>query len=117
MESKISISGLVLILNILLVCVTCSPMKNISLSVFIGILFSAIGTASLFLTREALTAAIWLSFGNGLILSNLRLKKVDERGNMMVAPVPKVRLYVGIGLIVMAVLLLIFQVYLDQSQQ
>ncbi|MBD1396089.1 hypothetical protein H9Q13_02835 [Pontibacter sp. JH31] len=92
-------------------------MKNFSLSVIIGILFSAIGTASLFLTREALTAAIWLSFGNGLILSNLRFKKVDEAGNVVVPPVPKVRLYVGLGLIVMAVLLLLFQVYLDMSQQ
>ncbi|WP_018478011.1 hypothetical protein [Pontibacter roseus] len=88
-------------------------MKNLSLSVIIGILFSAIGTASLFLTRDPLMAAIWLSFGNGLIVSNLRLKRMDEQGNLVVAPVPKVRLYVGLGLIVMAVLLLLFQVYLD----
>jgi uncharacterized membrane protein YidH (DUF202 family) len=92
-------------------------MKNFSLSVLMGILFSAIGTASLFLTREALTAAIWLSFGNGLILSNLRFKKTDEAGNLVLPPVPKVRLYVGLGLIVLAVLLLLFQVYLDMSQQ
>lgn len=92
-------------------------MKNLSISVLIGILFSAIGTASLFLTQDALMAAIWLSFGNGLILSNLRLRKVDEMGNMVTAPVPKVRLYVGLGLIVMAVLLLLFQVYMDLSPQ
>ena len=118
--------------SIVAICLTCTTiypvfpdsnttvytcMKNFSLSVIIGILFSAIGTASLFLTREALTAAIWLSFGNGLILSNLRFKSVDEAGNVVVPPVPKVRLYVGLGLIVLAVLLLIFQVYLDMSQQ
>jgi uncharacterized membrane protein YidH (DUF202 family) len=91
-------------------------MKNLSLSVFIGILFSAIGTASLFMTREALTAAIWLSFGNGLILANLRFQKPDGNGNMVAAPVPKIRLYVGIALIVMAVLLLLFQVFTDLSQ-
>jgi hypothetical protein len=92
-------------------------MKNLSLSVIIGILFSAIGTASLFLTREALTAAIWLSFGNGLILANLQFKRIDEAGNIVTPPVPKARLYVGLALIVMAVLLLAFQVYLDINPQ
>lgn len=91
-------------------------MKNLSLSVIIGIIFSAIGTASLFLTRDPLMAAIWLSFGNGLILANLRFSKPDATGNMIAAPVPKVRYYVGIALIVMAVVLLIFQVYSDMSQ-
>lgn len=91
-------------------------MKNLSLSVIIGILFSAIGTASLFLTRDPLTAAIWLSFGNGLILANLRFNQVDDAGNSVAAPVPKVRFYVGIALIVMAVVLLLFQVYTDMSQ-
>jgi hypothetical protein len=91
-------------------------MKNLSLSVIIGILFSAIGTASLFLTRDPLMAAIWLSFGNGLVLANLRFSKPDAAGNMVAAPVPKVRLYVGIALIVMAVVLLLFQVYSDMSQ-
>lgn len=92
-------------------------MKNLNLSVIIGILFSAIGTASLFITRDALTAAIWLSFGNGLILSNLRFRRMDDTGSMVTAPVPKVRLYVGLALIVLAVLLLLFQVYLDLGQQ
>lgn len=90
-------------------------MKNLSLSVIIGILFSAIGTASLFLTRDPLMAAIWLSFGNGLILSNLRFSRPDATGNLVAAPVPKVRFYVGISLIVMAVVLLGVQVYTDMQ--
>ncbi|PKV75595.1 hypothetical protein [Pontibacter ramchanderi] len=91
-------------------------MKNLSLSVFIGLLFSAIGTASLFMTRDPLMAAIWLSFGNGLILSNLRFSKPDAAGNLVAAPIPKVRFYVGIGLIIMAVVLLGVQVYTDMQQ-
>lgn len=98
------------------VCVTCGAMKNLSLSIIIGILFSAIGTASLFLTRDPLMAAIWLSFGNGLILANLRFNRPDAAGNLVPAPVPRVRLFVGISLIVMAVVLLLFQVYLDMAQ-
>ena len=90
-------------------------MKNLNLSVIIGILFSAIGTASLFVTRDPLMAAIWLSFGNGLILSNLRFSNPDAAGNMVAAPVPKVRFYVGIALIVMAVALLGVQVYADMQ--
>ncbi|MBX0334715.1 hypothetical protein K3G39_15855 [Pontibacter sp. HSC-14F20] len=91
-------------------------MKNLSLSVIIGLLFSAIGTASLFLTRDPLMAAIWLSFGNGLILSNLRFSRPDTAGNLVAAPVPKIRFYVGIALIVMAVILLGVQVYTDMQQ-
>ncbi|PVY40721.1 hypothetical protein [Pontibacter virosus] len=91
-------------------------MKNISLSVIIGLLFSAIGTASLFLTRDPLMAAIWLSFGNGLILSNLRFNKPDAVGNMVASPIPKIRFYVGIALVVMAVVLLGVQVYMDMQQ-
>jgi uncharacterized membrane protein YidH (DUF202 family) len=91
-------------------------MKNLSLSVIIGILFSAIGTASLFLTRDPLMAAIWLSFGNGLILANLRFSKTDAAGNLVATPVPKVRLYVGIGLIVMAVVMLVLQVISDFNE-
>lgn len=91
-------------------------MKNLSISVIIGILFSAIGTASLFLTRDPLMAAIWLSFGNGLVLANLRFSKPDAAGNLVAAPVPKVRLYVGIGLIAMAVVLLVVQVYSDMQE-
>jgi hypothetical protein len=88
-------------------------MKNLSVSVIIGILFSAIGTASLFITRDALMAAIWLSFGNGLILANLQFKKQDVSGNVVAAPVPRIRYYAGLALIAMAVLLLGLQVYND----
>ncbi|ARS37747.1 hypothetical protein [Pontibacter actiniarum] len=90
-------------------------MKNLSIRVIIGILFSAIGMVSLFVTREALTAAIWLSFGNGLILSDLRFKQVDENGNVYSKPVPKMRLYTAIFLIVLAVLLLGLQIFLDMQ--
>ncbi|SIT80798.1 hypothetical protein [Pontibacter indicus] len=88
-------------------------MKNLSLTVIIGILFSAIGTASLFITQNPLMAAVWLSFGNGLILSNLRFSRPDAAGNMVAAPIPKVRIYVGVALIAMAVILLGVQVYSD----
>lgn len=91
-------------------------MKNLSLSVLIGILFSAIGTASLFLANDPLMAAIWLSFGNGLVLASLRFSKPDASGNPVAAPVPRIRQYVGIGLIVMAVVLLGIQVYADMQQ-
>lgn len=90
-------------------------MGKISIRVFIGILFSAIGMVSLFLTREALTAAVWLSFGNGLILSDLRFSATDEKGNVYVKPIPKARFYAAIFLIVFAMLLLALQVYLDMQ--
>lgn len=60
-----------------------------------------------------LTAAIWLSFGNGLIISSLRFKQVDEQGQAFYAPIPKARLYTGIFLIVLAVVLLIIQILAD----
>ncbi|MCC9135329.1 hypothetical protein ACFSKU_11645 [Pontibacter silvestris] len=88
-------------------------MKKLSITTFVGILFSAIGTVSLLLSREILTAAIWLSFGNGLILSGLRFTAKDEHGNVYVKPVPKIRLAVSVFLIVLAVALLGLQVYLD----
>ncbi len=88
-------------------------MKNISVRVIIGILFSAIGFASLLITKEALTAAVWLSFGNGLILSDLRLSGVDQNGQVYEKPIPKARTITAIALIVFAVLLLLFQMILD----
>ncbi|RDV14768.1 hypothetical protein DXT99_12420 [Pontibacter diazotrophicus] len=88
-------------------------MRKLSIWVIAGILFSAIGMVSLFMTREALTAAIWLSFGNGLILSDLRFSATDEKGKTYVKPVPKARYYTAIFLIVFAILLLALQVYLD----
>ncbi|QCR21974.1 hypothetical protein [Pontibacter sp. SGAir0037] len=91
-------------------------MKNLSLAVIIGILFSAIGTTTLIIFREALTAAIWLSFGNGLLVSNLRLKGVDEQGRQFVKPIPRIRVNIGLFLIVLAVMLLFLQVYLDLKQ-
>lgn len=91
-------------------------MKNLSIRVIIGLLFSAVGLVSLFLTREALTAAIWLSFGNGLILSDLRFTGVDESGKVYVKPIPKARFYTAIFLIIFAVLLLALQVYMDMQQ-
>lgn len=91
-------------------------MKNLSIRVLIGILFSVVGLVSLFLTQEALTAAIWLSFGNGLVLSDLRFSETDEQGNTYLKPVPKVRLYAAIFLIVLAVALLVLQVLQDMQQ-
>lgn len=91
-------------------------MKKLSVRVFIGILFSAIGMVSLFLTREALTAAVWLSFGNGLILADLRFSATDEKGNTYIKPIPKARYYTAIFLIVFAILLLGLQVYLDMQE-
>lgn len=91
-------------------------MKNISIRVLIGILFSAIGLASLLITKQALTAAVWLSFGNGLILSDLRLSGVDDIGNVYRKPVPRARTITAILLIVFAVLLLLFQMFLDFHQ-
>lgn len=88
-------------------------MKNISIRVLIGILFSAVGLASLFITKQALMAAIWLSFGNGLILSDLRLTGVDEKGNVYQKPISKARLIAALLLIVFAVLLLLLQLYMD----
>ncbi|MBC5991767.1 hypothetical protein [Pontibacter cellulosilyticus] len=91
-------------------------MKNISVRVIIGIIFSAIGLASLFITKQTLMAAIWLSFGNGLILSDLRLTGVDEKGNVFVKPIPKARMITALLLIVFAVALLLFQIFLDFQQ-
>lgn len=91
-------------------------MKNLSIRVIIGILFSVVGLVSLFFSSDALMAAIWLSFGNGLILSDLRLTGVDEQGNQFVKPIPRVRTYVAIMLIVFAVLLLLLQIFMDTQQ-
>ncbi|WP_299822127.1 hypothetical protein [uncultured Pontibacter sp.] len=91
-------------------------MKNISIRVIIGILFSAIGLASLLISKQALTAAVWLSFGNGLILSDLRLSGIDKNGNTFEKPIPRARTITAILLIVFAVLLLLFQVFLDFQQ-
>lgn len=88
-------------------------MKNLNLPVIIGILFSTIGLVSLFLSGQALTAAIWLSFGNGLILTNLQFSRVNEFGEAEKQPVPKVRVYVGIFLIVLAGALLFLQIIQD----
>ncbi|MCC9167104.1 hypothetical protein [Pontibacter harenae] len=88
-------------------------MKSLSLPVFFGIFFSAIGTVALILTGQILTAAIWLSFGNGLILSNLRFKRTNETGNQVLRPIPRSRMLVGIFLLFAAVLMLLFQVYVD----
>jgi hypothetical protein len=88
-------------------------MKGLSVRVLIGILFSVIGTVSLFVSQQALTGAIWLSFGNGLILSDLRFTKKDEQGNLITPPVPKARMYAAIFLIVLAIGLLILQVIMD----
>ncbi len=82
----------------------------------IGILFSAIGLVTLFLMGQALTAAIWLSFGNGLMLTSLRFNRVNEFGEMEQQPVPKARLYTGIFLIVLAGILLLLQVIQDLQQ-
>mgnify|MGYP005749917841 CR=1 FL=1 len=91
-------------------------MKSISIRVIIGVLFSAVGLASLVITKQVLTAAVWLSFGNGLILSDLRMTGVDEGGNVYEKPIPKARTITAILLIVFAVLLLLFQVYVDFTQ-
>ncbi|RAU83479.1 hypothetical protein [Pontibacter arcticus] len=88
-------------------------MKQFSLPIFFGILFSAVGTVSLFLTRDIMMAAIWLSFGNGLMLATFKFNTVDAAGNNVLKPVPPVRMYIGIGLMVLAVALLLLQVYFD----
>lgn len=88
-------------------------MQKFSPRVIIGLLFSAIGMVTLLLLRQPLTAAVWLSFGNGLILSNLKFTGTDEKGNVYLKPVPPIRYYVAVSLIVLAVLLLALQVYLD----
>ena len=91
-------------------------MKNLNLPVMIGILFSAIGLVTLVMLGQALTAAIWLSFGNGLLLSSLRFKRMNEFGELELQPVPKARLYAGILLIVMAGVLLLLQIIQDLQQ-
>ncbi|MBC5773359.1 hypothetical protein H8S95_04720 [Pontibacter sp. KCTC 32443] len=91
-------------------------MKNLNLPVMIGILFSVIGLVTLFLFGQALTAAIWLSFGNGLLLSNLRFSSVNEFGDVETKPIPKARMYTGIFLIIMAGILLVLQILQDFQQ-
>jgi len=91
-------------------------MKNLNLPVMIGILFSVIGLVTLFLVGQALTAAIWLSFGNGLLLSNLRFTRLNEQGLTELQPIPKARVYAGIFLIVLAGVLLLLQVLQDFQQ-
>jgi len=88
-------------------------MKNLSFRIYIGILFSAIGMVSLFLSQQPLISATWLSFGNGLILSDLRFNGVDANGNVYTKPIPKTRFYAAIFLIILAVLLLFLQAYID----
>ncbi|MER2999458.1 hypothetical protein [Pontibacter populi] len=88
-------------------------MRNLNLPVMIGILFSAIGLVTLVMLGQPLTAAIWLSFGNGLLLTSLRFKRVNEFGDLEQQPVPKARFYAGILLIVMAGILLILQIIQD----
>lgn len=92
-------------------------MKNLNLPVMIGVLFSAIGLVSLILTGQAMLAAIWLSFGNGLLLTNLRFSRVNEFGETEQQPVPKARVYVGIFLILLAGVLLILQIIQDLQQK
>ncbi|NEM98750.1 hypothetical protein [Pontibacter burrus] len=91
-------------------------MKNLNLPVIIGILFSTIGLVSLLLMKQALTAAIWLSFGNGLLLSSLQFSRQNEHGEIVKQPIPRIRVYTGIFLIVLAVLLLLLQVFQDFQQ-
>lgn len=91
-------------------------MRTINIPVLMGLLFSAIGTASLFVSTEVLTAAIWLCFGNGLLVANLQFKQVDENGNQVQRPVPRTRVVVGVFLIVMAVMLLGLQIFSDVQQ-
>ncbi|TXK21972.1 hypothetical protein FVR03_23240 [Pontibacter qinzhouensis] len=88
-------------------------MKNLTLRVFFGLLFSAIGTVSLLFYRDVLLSAIWLSFGNGLLLTDYKLTKLDAQGNPYLQPVPKARFYAGLFLIALAVLLLFLQIVLD----
>lgn len=88
-------------------------MKNLNLPVIIGILFSTIGLVSLIISGQALTAAIWLSFGNGLLLTSLQFSRVNAYGEAEKQPVPRIRVYVGIFLIVLAVALLAMQIYQD----
>lgn len=91
-------------------------MKNLGIPVLIGMLFSAIGLVSLIIMGQVLTAAIWLSFGNGLLLSFLRFTRVTESGQSETAPVPRVRFYAGILLILMAGALLLLQIIQDFQQ-
>lgn len=88
-------------------------MRNLTIPVFIGFLFSAIGLATLLLSGEVMTATIWLSFGNGLVLSGLRFRHINELGQEVYAPVPKPRIYTGVFLIVLAVVLLVIQILAD----
>ena len=88
-------------------------MPKFTSKVITGLFFSAIGLATLLLLRQPLTAAAWLSFGNGLILMDLKFTGTDAKGNAYLKPVPKVRLYVAAFLILLAVVLLALQMYLD----
>ncbi|TPE45966.1 hypothetical protein [Pontibacter mangrovi] len=91
-------------------------MKKLSIRVIIGLFFSVIGLVSLLFTRDALMAAIWLSFGNGLVLSDLRFTGVDEAGRTYEKPIPKARTFTALFLIVLAVLLLAFQIFMDMNR-
>lgn len=91
-------------------------MGKLSISVIIGILFSSVGLVALLISREALTAAIWLSFGNGLILSDLRFKEKDASGREYEKPIPKARTYTALFLIGFAILLLLLQIYFDMQE-
>ena len=87
-----------------------------NLPLMIGILFSVIGLVTLFLLGQALTAAIWLSFGNGLLLTSLRFSRINEFGESELQPVPKARMYAGIFLIMMAGVLLLLQIVQDMQK-
>ena len=91
-------------------------MKNLGIPVLIGILFSAFGLVSLIIMGQVLTAAIWLSFGNGLLLSTLKFTRVNNDGQPETAPVPQIRFYAGLLLILMAGALLLLQIFQDFNQ-
>ncbi|WP_161887780.1 hypothetical protein [Pontibacter russatus] len=88
-------------------------MPKFTPKVIIGLFFSAVGLATLLLLRQPLTAAAWLSFGNGLVLMDLKFTGTDAKGKIFLKPVPAIRLYVAAFLILLAVLLLALQMYLD----
>ncbi|MCJ8163643.1 hypothetical protein MKJ04_02240 [Pontibacter sp. E15-1] len=88
-------------------------MQKFSFRVIIGLIFSAIGMVTLLLLKQPLTAAIWLSFGNGLILSDLKFTGTDAKGITYTKPIPPARFFTALFLIVMAVVMLALQIYLD----
>lgn len=91
-------------------------MKKINWLLIIGGLFSAVGLALLVIKRDVLGAAIWLSFGNGLLLSDPRLLRRQQNGHG-VPPLPKSRRYASYFLFGLAILLLVLQIYTDQKTQ